>query len=103
MADLALLSSVVVLTAQLAALGDQADRALPSWLGRRRIASKKFALWGRVARTAVRRRRPVGVTSAEALLVMALPALGIRLQDAATRMRQELPPAAAESGDGAAA
>ncbi|AXE80750.1 hypothetical protein [Streptomyces atratus] len=63
----------------------------------------------------------VGHLGEVAVLVadLALPALGIRLQDAAvttslppgvptamdaaTRMRQELPPAAAESGDGAAA
>ncbi|WP_093899001.1 hypothetical protein [Streptomyces sp. Ncost-T10-10d] len=119
MVGLALLSSVAVLPAQLAALGDRVEGARTPWLGRRRTAPGRSRLRGRAARTAVRRPVPTGATSAVALLVMAPPAPGIRLQgaaattslppgaatvvDAATRMEQELPPAAAEPGDGAAA
>ncbi|UNZ18939.1 MMPL family transporter [Streptomyces sp. 891-h] len=80
---LAVLGSVTVLPALLAALGDRVDKARIPWLGRPRIAARESRFWSRVAGAAVRRPLLTGATAAVALLVMALPALGIRLQDAA--------------------
>lgn len=54
---LAVLSSVTVLPALLAALGDRVDRARIPWLGRRRIAAQESRLWGRVARAVVQPAR----------------------------------------------
>ncbi|MFE5095536.1 hypothetical protein ACFRCI_35635 [Streptomyces sp. NPDC056638] len=69
MVGLALLSSVAVLPAQLAALGDRVEGA----------------------------RMPCAAVTAS------LPPGAATVVDAATRMEQELPPAAAEPGDGTAA
>ncbi|MCX4794308.1 MMPL family transporter [Streptomyces sp. NBC_01242] len=96
---LAVLSSVTVLPALLAALGDRVDRARIPWLGRRRIAAQESRLWGRVARAVVRRPVPAGATAALVLLLMALPALGIRLQDAA--VTASLPPGVSTAVDAA--
>lgn len=96
---LAVLGSVTVLPALLAALGDRVDRARIPWLGRRRIAAKESHLWGRVARGVVRRPVLAGTTAAAALLVMALPALGMRLQDAA--VTASLPPGVSVAVDAA--
>ncbi|MBC9731142.1 MMPL family transporter [Streptomyces sp. TRM68367] len=96
---LAVLSSVTVLPALLAALGDRVDKARIPWLGRRRIAAQESHFWGRVARAVVRRPVLAGATSAVALLVMALPALGIRLQDAA--VTASLPPGVSVAVDAA--
>ncbi|MEH0398445.1 MMPL family transporter [Streptomyces sp. NPDC053741] len=96
---LAVLSSVTVLPALLALLGDRVDKARIPWLGRRRIAAKESRLWGRVACAVVRRPVVAGVTAALALLVMALPVLGIRLQDAA--VTASLPPGVSAAVDAA--
>ncbi|WP_327274428.1 MMPL family transporter [Streptomyces sp. NBC_01224] len=96
---LAVLSSVTILPALLAALGDRVDKARIPWLGRRRIAAKESRLWRRVARAVVRRPVAAGATAAVALLLMALPALGIRLQDAA--VTASLPPGVSTAVDAA--
>ncbi|MGP3989470.1 MMPL family transporter [Streptomyces sp. 3N207] len=96
---LAVLGSVTVLPALLAALGDRVDKARIPWLGRRRIAAQESHFWGRVAGWVVRRPLIAGTSAAVALLVMALPALGIRLQDAA--VTASLPPGVSAAVDAA--
>ncbi|QKW51024.1 MMPL family transporter [Streptomyces buecherae] len=96
---LAVVSAVTVLPALLAALGDRVDRARVPWLGKRRIAARESRLWGRVARAVVRRPVLTGASAALALLVMALPAFGMRLQDAA--VTASLPPGTSVAVDAA--
>ncbi|MEU8826325.1 MMPL family transporter [Streptomyces sp. NPDC048636] len=79
----AVLGSVTVLPALLAALGSRVDRARLPWLGRRRIAAEPSRTWSAVARAVVRRPLLWGGSAALALLVLALPASGMHLQDAA--------------------
>ncbi|MEU1805213.1 MMPL family transporter [Streptomyces sp. NPDC019937] len=78
----AMVGSVTVLPALLALLGGWVDRARIPWPGRRRTAVAESRLWSAVARAVVRRPLVWGGTAALALLVLALPALGMRLQDA---------------------
>jgi RND superfamily putative drug exporter len=96
---LAVVGSMTALPALLAALGDRVDRARIPWLGRRRIAARESRLWAGVARRVVRRPLLAGATAALALLVMALPALGMRLQDAA--VTASLPPGVSTAVDSA--
>ncbi|NUW40994.1 MMPL family transporter [Nonomuraea rhodomycinica] len=98
---LSVLGSVTVLPALLAALGDRVDLARIPWLGRRRIAASESRLWGGIARTVVRRPVVTGVATVAVLLAMALPVLGIRLQDAA--VTASLPPGASAAVDAASA
>ncbi|NUW30189.1 MMPL family transporter [Nonomuraea sp. SMC257] len=98
---LSVLGSVTVLPALLAALGDRVDLALIPWLGRRRIAASESRLWGRVARAVVRRPVVSGAATVAVLLAMALPVLGIRLQDAA--VTASLPPGTSAAVDAASA
>ncbi|GAA1411527.1 MMPL family transporter [Kitasatospora putterlickiae] len=81
---LTVVGSVTVLPALLAALGHRVDKARIPWLGRRRTAARESRTWTAVARGVVRRPALTGGTAALVLLVMALPALGMRLQDPAT-------------------
>ncbi|MGW3130805.1 MMPL family transporter [Streptomyces sp. NPDC001123] len=78
------LGSVTVLPATLAALGHRIDRARIPWLGRRRTAARESRIWSSVARTVVRRPALTGGVAALVLLLVALPAFGMRLQDPAT-------------------
>ncbi|TDC18525.1 MMPL family transporter [Streptomyces sp. 8K308] len=96
---LAVLGSVTALPALLATLGGWVDRARIPWLGRRRVAANESRLWGRIARAVVRRPVLAGVTTAAALVVLALPALGMRLQDAA--VTASLPAGASAAVDAA--
>lgn len=80
---LALLGSVTVLPALLAALGDRVTRSRIPWLGKRRTAATGSRLWSRIADTAVRRPLLTGGLATLALLILAAPALDMRLQDAA--------------------
>ncbi|GAA2320031.1 MMPL family transporter [Nonomuraea roseoviolacea subsp. roseoviolacea] len=98
---LSVLGSVTVLPALLAVLGDRVDLARVPWLGRRRIAAVESRLWGRIARTVVRRPVVTGAATVAVLLAMALPVLGIRLQDAA--VTASLPPGASAAVDAASA
>ncbi|MFF4119399.1 MMPL family transporter [Streptomyces sp. NPDC001714] len=78
------LGSVTVLPATLAALGHRIDKARIPWLGRRRTAARESRIWSSVARTVVRRPALTGGVAALVLLLVALPAFGMRLQDPAT-------------------
>ncbi|MFE5666158.1 MMPL family transporter [Streptomyces niveus] len=79
---LAVLGSVTVLPALVAALGDRIDLGRIPWLGRRRTAAGRSRIWTAVARRVVRRPLLTGGTAALLLAVMALPAFGMHLQDA---------------------
>ncbi|TDB76789.1 MMPL family transporter [Micromonospora sp. KC723] len=79
---LAMAGSVTVLPAQLAALGKRVDTGRLPWLGRRRTTATRSRLWSGVARAVVRRPVLWGATAMLALVVVALPALSMRLQDA---------------------
>ncbi|WP_410610104.1 MMPL family transporter [Amycolatopsis sp. lyj-109] len=77
---LAVLAAVTVLPATLSLLGSRVDRGRIPWLGRRRTRSR---FWAGVA-TVVTRRPVLWSGLATALLVLlTLPALGMRLQDPA--------------------
>ncbi|GAA4605774.1 MMPL family transporter [Actinoallomurus liliacearum] len=102
----AMVGSVTVLPALLSLLGHRVDKARIPWLGRRRTAAGRSRFWTAVARHVVRRPLLWGGVAALALILMTLPALGMRLQDAAVtdslprrvpvvdaaiRMQQEFP------------
>jgi putative drug exporter of the RND superfamily len=78
------LGSVTVLPATLAALGHRIDSARVPWLGRRRTTARESRTWSSVARAVVRRPALTGGLAALLLVVMSLPAFGMRLQDPAT-------------------
>ncbi|KAB8180148.1 MMPL family transporter [Microbispora catharanthi] len=80
---LAMIGSVTVLPALLALLGRRVDSGRIPWLSRRRTAAVESRLWSAVAHAVVRRPRLWGGTAALVLVVVALPAFGMRLQDAA--------------------
>ncbi len=96
---LAVLGSVTVLPALLSALGDRVDRAGVPWLGRRRTAASESRIWTAVAAAVVRRPLVTGSAAALALVVLALPAFGIHLQDAA--QTQSLRPGVSAAVDSA--
>ncbi|MFD8497490.1 MMPL family transporter [Amycolatopsis sp. NPDC059657] len=75
----AMLGSVTVLPALLSLLGDRVNR------GRvlRRVPANESRIWTSVARGVVKRPALWGGLAVALLVVMALPALGMRLQDAA--------------------
>jgi putative drug exporter of the RND superfamily len=79
---LAMTGSVTVLPALLAVLGRRVDSGRLPWLGRRRTTATRSRLWSAVARAVVRRPVLWGGTAMLALVVVALPAFGMRLQDA---------------------
>jgi RND superfamily putative drug exporter len=80
---LAVLASMTALPALLAALGSRVDRGRVPWLGRRRTQVRPSRLWTSVAEAVVRKPVVWGGAAAAALVVMALPAAGMHLQDAA--------------------
>ncbi|WP_406300110.1 MMPL family transporter [Embleya sp. NBC_00888] len=79
---LAVLGSVTALPALLALLGDRVEKLRVPWLGRRRTEAGRSKVWFAVAQAVVRRPLLWGGAAVLALLVMALPALDMRLQDA---------------------
>ncbi|MFD6994157.1 MMPL family transporter [Streptomyces sp. NPDC059943] len=79
---LAVLGSVTALPALVAALGDRVDLGRLPWLGRRRTQAGRSRLWTAVAGRVVRRPLLTGGVAAVLLAAMALPALGLHLQDA---------------------
>ncbi|HEY3506556.1 MAG TPA: MMPL family transporter [Actinocatenispora sp.] len=104
---LAVLGSVTVLPALLSLLGRRVDALRIPLLGNRSGGSRR---WAAIARAVVRRPRLTGGLAALALVVLALPAFGLHLQDAAVtdslprsvpqvdaavRMQQAFPGAAA--------
>jgi len=80
---LAMTGSVTVLPALLALLGSRVDGGRIPWLSRRRTTATESRLWSTVAHTVVRRPLLWGGLAAIALVIVALPAFGMRLQDAA--------------------
>ncbi|GIG70432.1 MMPL family transporter [Phytomonospora endophytica] len=103
---LALLGSVTVLPATLSLLGDRVNLGRLPWIGRLRTGAGESRAWAAIARTVVRRPLWWGTAAALVLIVMALPALSMRLQspapteslpssvptiDAAERMREAFP------------
>ncbi|MEV7947988.1 MMPL family transporter [Streptomyces rubiginosohelvolus] len=81
---LTVIGSITVLPAVLAALGHRVDKARIPWLGKRRTVARESRTWSAVARTVVRRPALTGGIAALVLVVMALPMLGMKLQDPAT-------------------
>jgi RND superfamily putative drug exporter len=79
---LAMLGSMTVLPALLAALGPKVDRGRIPWLGRRRTEVRPSRLWTSVAAAVVRKPIVWGGGAVLTLVVMALPATGMHLQDA---------------------
>jgi RND superfamily putative drug exporter len=84
---LAMTGSITVVPALLSLLGPQVDKARIPWLGRTKARDSR--VWTAVARAVVRRPLLWGGTATLALLVAALPALGMHLQDPA--QTQSLP------------
>jgi putative drug exporter of the RND superfamily len=79
----AMAGSVSVLPALLSVLGRRVDAGRLPWLGRRRTAATESRAWSAVARGVVRHPARWGGLAAVALVVLALPALHLHLQDAA--------------------
>ncbi|MEO3755180.1 MMPL family transporter [Streptomyces sp. B6B3] len=79
---LAMTASVTVLPALLAALGHRVDKGRVPWLGRRRTSAEPSRGWQRLARSVVARPTLWGSGAVLVLLVMAIPAMNMRLQDA---------------------
>jgi RND superfamily putative drug exporter len=77
----AVAGSLTFLPALLSWLGPWADRARIPWLGRRRTAAGPSRLWAALVRRVVRRPAVWGTVAALAMLVLAAPAVGLRLGD----------------------
>ena len=71
--------SLTVLPALLSWLGSWADRGRIPFLGRRRTASKSSKVWAVVVGQVMRRPAVWGGSAAIAMIVIALPAIGMRL------------------------
>ncbi|GAA3398200.1 MMPL family transporter [Cryptosporangium minutisporangium] len=78
----AMLGSLTVLPAVLAALGHRVEWGRLPWWGRRRAAGRPSRAWGRLASAVTRRPVAWGGAAVVGLLLMAVPATGMRLQDA---------------------
>ncbi|WET78664.1 MMPL family transporter [Amycolatopsis sp. QT-25] len=78
---LAVLGAVTVLPALLSLLGDKVDRGRIPWLGKRRTAAEKSRFWSATARVVTRRPSLWGGLAVALLILLTLPALGMRLQD----------------------
>jgi RND superfamily putative drug exporter len=79
---LAVLGSVTALPALLALMGNRVEKLRIPWQGRRRIAAGRSRIWSTIAQSVVRRPVLWGGTAVVTLLVLALPATGMHLQDA---------------------
>jgi RND superfamily putative drug exporter len=75
----AVLGSLTALPALLSWLGPWADRARIPWLGKRRTAAKPSRLWAALVRRVVRRPAVWAAVAGIGLLVLAAPALGMRI------------------------
>jgi len=75
----AVAGSLTVLPALLSWLGPRSDRGLIPFLGHRRTAARPSRVWAALARRVVRRPLLWGGAAAIALLMLATPALGMRL------------------------
>jgi putative drug exporter of the RND superfamily len=76
----AVIGSLTFVPALLSWLGRWADRARIPFLGRRRTAARPSKLWAALVRRVVRRPLLWGGVAAVAMLALAAPALGMRLQ-----------------------
>lgn len=81
--SLTVIGSLTVLPALLSVLGHRVDKGRIPWLGRRRTAADTSRMWAAVARAVVRRPLAWGGAALLALVAVALPATGMRLQDPA--------------------
>ena len=79
----AVLGSVTVLPALVAARGRWVDRARVPWLGRRRTVARDSRFWSAVVGVVVRRPWLTGGLATLALVAVAWPASGMHLQDPA--------------------
>jgi RND superfamily putative drug exporter len=80
---LAMVGSVTVLPALLALLGRRVDTGRIPWLGRRRTTATQSRAWSAMAHAVVRRPLLWGGAATLTLVIVALPAIGMRLQDPA--------------------
>ncbi|MCP2341357.1 MMPL family transporter [Actinomadura rupiterrae] len=80
---LAMVGSVTFLPALLSALGRGVDAVRLPWIGRRRTAAAPSRFWTAVASRVVRRPLLCGGLAVLTLVLLTLPALSMRLQDAA--------------------
>ncbi len=78
---LAVLGAVTVLPALLSLLGDKVDRGRIPWLGKRRTAAENSRFWSATARAVTRRPWLWGGLATALMVLLTLPALGMRLQD----------------------
>ncbi len=78
---LAVLGAVTVLPALLSLLGDKVDRGRIPWLGKRRTTAGNSRFWTATARAVTRRPALWGGLATALLILLTLPALGMRLQD----------------------
>jgi uncharacterized membrane protein YdfJ with MMPL/SSD domain len=74
---LAVLGSLTVLPAMLAALGDKVERGRIPFLGRRRTAARESRVWGAVIDRVMRRPKLSILLAGGLLVAMSLPALGM--------------------------
>jgi putative drug exporter of the RND superfamily len=87
----AVAGSLTVLPALLALLGDWADRGRIPFLGRSKAAARPSRLWAAVVRQVVRHPLAWGGAAAIAMLVLAAPALGMRIGSPAIDLPGSLP------------
>jgi putative drug exporter of the RND superfamily len=87
----AVAGSVTVLPAMLALLGDWADRGRIPVLGRRRTAARPSRLWAALVCRVVRRPLAWGAAAVMALLLLAAPALGMRVGNPRIDLPRNLP------------
>ncbi len=87
----AVIGSLTVLPALLSMLGDWADRGRIPIVGRRRTAARPSRLWAALVRRVVRHPLAWGGAAAIAMLVLAAPALGIRLGNAIVDLPGNVP------------
>jgi RND superfamily putative drug exporter len=81
---LAVLGSVTALPALLSVLGGRVDALRIPWIGRWRTAGRDSRVWSVLVGAVVRRPLLWGVAGVLVLGALALPALGMRLQDPST-------------------
>jgi len=80
---IAVIGALTALPAVLAALGDRVERGRLPWWGARRAAGRPSAAWARLGTAVTRRPARWGAAAVVLLLLLAAPATGMRLQDAA--------------------
>ncbi|HUC59842.1 MAG TPA: MMPL family transporter [Streptosporangiaceae bacterium] len=78
---ISVLGSLTVLPALLSWLGRWADRGRVPFLGRRRTESRPSVLWAAVVRQVLKRPLVWGGLAAAAMIALALPATGLRLDN----------------------